>query len=64
MFYLTFVLFQPISALVGGWIGAKHWIPIIMVRCPPARVSWSLGLRSDSVEPTEPWSETDVDDLI
>ncbi|KAK0640587.1 major facilitator superfamily transporter [Cercophora newfieldiana] len=30
LFYLTFVLFQPISAGVGGWLGPKHWIPLMM----------------------------------
>jgi MFS family permease len=31
LFFITFVLFQPISAAVGRRFGAKHWIPIIMV---------------------------------
>jgi MFS family permease len=31
LFFITFVIFQPISAAVGRRIGAKHWIPIIMV---------------------------------
>ncbi|KIX06674.1 uncharacterized protein Z518_04650 [Rhinocladiella mackenziei CBS 650.93] len=30
LFFITFVLFQPPSAAVGRWMGAKHWIPIIM----------------------------------
>jgi hypothetical protein len=34
LFYLTFVLFQPISAGVGGWVGPKHWIPFMMVSEP------------------------------
>jgi len=34
LFFITFVLFQPISAAVGRRVGAKHWIPIIMV-CRP-----------------------------
>ncbi|TDZ16575.1 putative transporter [Colletotrichum orbiculare MAFF 240422] len=31
LFFITFVLFQPPSAAVGRWLGAKHWIPIMMV---------------------------------
>ncbi|KAK0629242.1 major facilitator superfamily domain-containing protein [Bombardia bombarda] len=31
LFFLTFVLLQPLSAAVGLWIGPKHWIPIMMV---------------------------------
>jgi MFS family permease len=31
LFFITFVIFQPISSAVGRRIGAKHWIPIIMV---------------------------------
>lgn len=31
LFFITFVLFQPISSAVGRRVGAKHWIPIIMV---------------------------------
>ena len=31
LFFITFVLFQPLSSAVGRRIGAKHWIPIIMV---------------------------------
>ena len=31
LFFITFVLFQPISSAVGRRIGAKHWIPVIMV---------------------------------
>ncbi|KAH8898341.1 major facilitator superfamily transporter [Thozetella sp. PMI_491] len=31
LFYITFVIFQPISAAVGRWVGAKHWIPIMML---------------------------------
>ncbi|KAK1835711.1 high-affinity nicotinic acid transporter [Podospora conica] len=30
LFWLTFVLLQPLSA-VGAWLGARHWIPLIMV---------------------------------
>ncbi|KAK0617691.1 major facilitator superfamily transporter [Immersiella caudata] len=30
LFYLTFVLFQPISAGVGGWVGPNHWMPFMM----------------------------------
>jgi len=31
LFFITFVLFQPPSAAVGRWLGAKHWISIMMV---------------------------------
>ncbi|KAG9256930.1 major facilitator superfamily transporter [Emericellopsis atlantica] len=31
LFFITFVLFQPPSAAVGRWLGAKHWIPIMMI---------------------------------
>jgi MFS family permease len=31
LFFITFVLFQPISSAVGRRVGAKHWIPVIMV---------------------------------
>lgn len=31
LFFITFVLFQPLSAAAGRWMGAKNWIPIIMV---------------------------------
>lgn len=31
LFFVTFVLFQPPSAAVGRWMGAKNWIPILMV---------------------------------
>jgi hypothetical protein len=31
LFFVTFVLFQPPSAAMGRWMGAKHWIPIMMV---------------------------------
>ncbi|KIW72077.1 hypothetical protein PV04_00298 [Phialophora macrospora] len=30
LFFITFVLFQPPSAAMGRWIGAKHWVPFIM----------------------------------
>ncbi|KAJ9606447.1 hypothetical protein H2200_009408 [Cladophialophora chaetospira] len=30
LFFITFVLFQPPSAAVGRWIGAKYWVPAIM----------------------------------
>lgn len=32
LFFITFVVLQPPSAAVGRWLGAKHWIPIMMVR--------------------------------
>ena len=32
LFFITFVIFQPISAAVGRWVGPKHWIPFMMVR--------------------------------
>jgi MFS family permease len=32
LFFVTFVIFQPISSAVGRRIGAKNWIPIILVR--------------------------------
>lgn len=31
LFFVTFVLLQPPSAAVGRWLGAKHWITIMMV---------------------------------
>jgi MFS family permease len=31
LFFVTFVVFQPISSAVGRRIGAKNWIPFIMV---------------------------------
>jgi MFS family permease len=31
LFFVTFVTLQPFSAAVGRQIGAKHWIPIIML---------------------------------
>ncbi|KAA8621302.1 Major facilitator superfamily transporter [Pyrenophora tritici-repentis] len=30
VFFITFVLLQPPSAAIGRWLGAKHWITIIM----------------------------------
>jgi hypothetical protein len=30
-FFVTFVLFQPPSAAIGRWLGAKYWITIMMV---------------------------------
>ncbi len=32
LFFITFVIFQPISAALGRYIGPKHWIPFLMVR--------------------------------
>lgn len=32
IFFLTFVLLQPLSAAVGRAIGAEKWIPLMMVR--------------------------------
>jgi MFS family permease len=34
LFFITFVLFQPLSAAIGRWLGAKHWITIMMVTQP------------------------------
>ncbi|XP_014562637.1 hypothetical protein COCVIDRAFT_32654 [Bipolaris victoriae FI3] len=31
LFFITFVLLQPPSAAMGRWLGAKHWITIIMI---------------------------------
>ncbi|KAH0424746.1 allantoate transport protein [Colletotrichum camelliae] len=31
LFFITFVVFQPPSAAIGRWLGAKHWIPIMMI---------------------------------
>ena len=31
LFFVTFVTFQPLSAAVGRWVGARNWIPILMV---------------------------------
>ncbi|KAH6880502.1 major facilitator superfamily domain-containing protein [Thelonectria olida] len=30
LFFVTFVVLQPVSAAVGRCIGARHWIPIMM----------------------------------
>ncbi|KAI5459370.1 major facilitator superfamily domain-containing protein [Mariannaea sp. PMI_226] len=30
LFFITFVVLQPVSAAVGRCIGARHWIPIMM----------------------------------
>jgi hypothetical protein len=31
LFFVPFVLLQPASAAVGRWLGARHWITIMMV---------------------------------
>ncbi|KAH8693868.1 major facilitator superfamily transporter [Talaromyces proteolyticus] len=31
LFFIPFVVFQPLSSAVGRQIGAKHWIPVIMI---------------------------------
>ncbi|UPX12123.1 uncharacterized protein EKO05_0002692 [Ascochyta rabiei] len=31
LFFVTFVLLQPPSAAVGIWLGAKHWIAVMML---------------------------------
>ncbi|KAF9690641.1 hypothetical protein EKO04_011517 [Ascochyta lentis] len=31
LFFVTFVLLQPPSAAVGRWLGAKHWITLMML---------------------------------
>ncbi|KAF7561673.1 hypothetical protein G7046_g2451 [Stylonectria norvegica] len=31
LFYVTFVILQPVSAAAGRWVGAKHWIPLLMM---------------------------------
>jgi hypothetical protein len=31
LFFITFVLLQPPSAAAGRWLGARHWITIMMV---------------------------------
>ncbi|KAB5554848.1 major facilitator superfamily transporter [Coniochaeta sp. 2T2.1] len=31
LFFITFVIFQPISAGFGRWIGPRHWIPTMMI---------------------------------
>jgi hypothetical protein len=30
LFFISFVLLQPPSAAVGRWLGARHWITIMM----------------------------------
>ncbi|KAF4451753.1 hypothetical protein F53441_5315 [Fusarium austroafricanum] len=30
LFFVTFVVLQPVSAAAGRYIGAKHWIPFLM----------------------------------
>ena len=44
LFFITFVLFQPISSAIGRRVGAKHWIPFIMVGQNSHRIntSWRL----------------------
>ena len=34
LFFITFVVLQPVSAAVGRWVGANHWIPLMMVIVP------------------------------
>jgi hypothetical protein len=34
LFFVTFVLLQPPSAAIGRWLGAKHWVAVMMVRLP------------------------------
>ncbi|KAH8666868.1 major facilitator superfamily transporter [Xylariales sp. PMI_506] len=29
LFFITFVLFQPLSAAIGRWLGAERWIPLL-----------------------------------
>ena len=43
LFFITFVLFQPISAAMGRRVGAKHWIPVIMVCLPRVATGLSNG---------------------
>jgi hypothetical protein len=31
LFFVPFVLLQPASAAMGRWLGARHWITIMMV---------------------------------
>lgn len=31
LFYAAFVLLQPLSAVVGVWLGPRHWISCLMV---------------------------------
>lgn len=31
LFFITFVIFQPISAAAGRMIGPKYWMPFLMV---------------------------------
>lgn len=31
LFFVTFVVLQPVSAAAGRYIGARHWIPFLMV---------------------------------
>lgn len=43
LFFVTFVVLQPVSAAVGRYIGAKHWIPILMVSCARSAIpNWRL----------------------
>jgi hypothetical protein len=43
LFFVTFVTLQPFSAAAGRWMGAKHWIAIMMVRPdPPLRSQWCV----------------------
>jgi hypothetical protein len=46
-FFVTFVLFQPLSAAVGWCLGPRHWIPIMMVR--PHRDSCRSAADVDSI---------------
>jgi hypothetical protein len=47
LFFITFVIFQPISAGVGRWIGPKNWIPIMMV-CEPTLTSIASNAENQS----------------
>ena len=31
LFFITFVIFQPISAAAGRLLGPKYWMPFLMV---------------------------------
>lgn len=31
LFFITFVIFQPISAAAGRLVGPKYWMPFLMV---------------------------------
>ncbi|KAM0195192.1 hypothetical protein ACHAPI_006495 [Fusarium lateritium] len=42
LFFVTFVVLQPVSAAAGRYIGARHWIPFLMVPNQLGRIKYLL----------------------